>query len=1151
KIEYLEKSINYVIKRHEVLRTKIITTDGNATQKILPEKSCTIRKINLPEDLNDPDRIKNIILEIILKDAKTPFNISEDLFRIHIIKVKENDHVVLLNMHHIISDGWSSVIFIREIAEIYSSFEKQNEIILPPLNIQYADYSIWQRELLKNEKFYTELIHYWKEKLENINTTTLESDFTRPEVQSFNGKHIVTRLKPEITSKLEELAGKNNVTPFMLLLSAFNLLLYKYTGQTDIIVGTPVANRDHPDIENLIGFFVNTIVLRTQFSESDSFTHLLDKVRETTLGAYSHQQMPFNKLVEEINPERNTSHTPLFQIMFMMQNIPQKKVEPIKGLTIETLEVENELSTFDLSIIVEKDSGGLAIAAEFNKDLYKESTISSFLSQYAYLLEQLSFNSMKTLKEYSLIKEEEKRKILNELSNVEIVNGTIISEMEGRWEDRSIAIKEKGKEISYRELEERTNKLSRYIIGKLSKEGVESRDNEGRDEESREDKSKGEENRGVKNKKEVLIGISLDRSAEMIISIIGVLKSSSAYVPLDPEYPIERLSYIIEDSSLSVIVTEEKYLEKFEKIKAELKKKLLSEGGRGEEVEDIKIICIDKDRIEIERQSSKTVEINVDGDSLAYVIYTSGTTGNPKGVMVSHSSVVNHNRSVRKIFGLTNKDRVLQFATINFDAAVEEIFPALQSGATLILREKGLLQTAHELMQLVKEEEITLLDLPTAYWSELTRELSESRKGDDSEEELISDTLRVIVLGGERLTTESYMLWRSLKGSDKVRLINTYGPTETTVISTYYELNEREDSGNGEKIPIGRAIDNTRLYVLDKKMNLLPYGITGELYIGGIGLSRGYMNNPSLTAEYFLPDPFSNHPGSRIYRTGDKVREKEEEKALEFIGRVDEQLKIRGFRIEPEEIETLAMKHPSVAQAAVIAKDGPNGQKQLIVFVVEKNKDKTQSEKTQSEKIPLEKTSSDKSSSDETSSDKSSFEESVREYLRGKLPSYMMPNSVVSIEKLPLTRTGKLDRNHLKGIQVKIDSSRNREYVCATNLLEEELIAIWSELLSVDKISITDNFFELGGHSLLAIQLITRINRKLKCQVPLRNIFDFPILKDFAEEMKVYVGNEKLIPIIQKVNRDGNIPLSLAQERLWVLDQLEPGKALYNIPSAY
>ncbi|MDP4197879.1 MAG: condensation domain-containing protein, partial [Bacteroidota bacterium] len=468
-IEYLEKSINYVIKRHEVLRTKIITSDGNATQKILPEKSCTIRKINLPEDLNDPDRIKNIILEIILKDAKTSFNISEDLFRIHIIKVKENDHVVLLNMHHIISDGWSSVIFIREIAEIYSSFEKQKEAVLPPLNLQYADYSIWQRELLKNEKYYTELIHYWKEKLENINTTTLESDFTRPEIQSFNGKHIVTRLKPAITSKLEELAGKNNVTPFMFLLSAFNLLLYKYTGQTDIIVGTPVANRDHPDIENLIGFFVNTIVLRTQFSESDSFTHLLDKVRETTLGAYSHQQMPFNKLVEEINPERNTSHTPLFQIMFMMQNIPQKKVEPIKGLTIETLEVENELSTFDLSIIIEKDSDGFVIAAEFNKDLYKESTISGFLSQYAYLLDQLSFNSMKTLKEYSLIKEEEKRKILNELSNVEIVNGTIISEIErgGCEVSRNIAIKEKGKEISYRELEERTNKLSRYIIGKL------------------------------------------------------------------------------------------------------------------------------------------------------------------------------------------------------------------------------------------------------------------------------------------------------------------------------------------------------------------------------------------------------------------------------------------------------------------------------------------------------------------------------------------------------------------------------------------------------------------------------------------------------------------------------------------------------------
>ncbi|MGE5409517.1 MAG: amino acid adenylation domain-containing protein, partial [Clostridiales bacterium] len=292
--------------------------------------------------------------------------------------------------------------------------------------------------------------------------------------------------------------------------------------------------------------------------------------------------------------------------------------------------------------------------------------------------------------------------------------------------------------------------------------------------------------------------------------------------------------------------------------------------------------------------------------SLAYVIYTSGTTGNPKGVMVSHSSVVNHNRSVRKIFGLTNKDRVLQFATINFDAAVEEIFPALQSGATLILREKGLLQTAGELMHLVKEEEITLLDLPTAYWSELTRELSESRKSDDAEEELISNTLRVVVLGGERLTTESYMLWRSLKGSSKIRLINTYGPTETTVISTYYELNEKE-YGKGEKIPIGRAIDNTRLYVLDKEMNLLPIGITGELYIGGIGLSRGYMNNPSLTAEYFLPDPFSNYPGSRLYRTGDKVKQKEEEKALEFIGRVDEQLKIRGFRIEPEEIETLAI----------------------------------------------------------------------------------------------------------------------------------------------------------------------------------------------------------------------------------------------------
>lgn len=985
-LEILQKVIDEIARRHESLRTTFKTVDGKPRLNIAEKSSINIEHTNASSEQNKEAFIK----EAIVKEARTPFKLeSGPLMRVKVLQLAEQEFVVLLTQHHIISDGWSMGILMNEVAELYRAFRDGLPSPLPEPELQYVDFAAWQQKWLSGKTLESQL-NYWKKKLGHGSPPLqLPTDKPRPATQTANGAHQAFSWNKQLSQNLARFSKQEDMTLFMTLLSAFMILLYKYSSQEDISVGTPIANRNRSQIENIIGFFVNTLVMRVDLSGNPTVRDLLKQIKDTALGAFAHQDLPFEKLVDTIHPQRDMSHTPLFQVMFILQNIPTQKRD-VSDITMESLQVDNGLSQFDITLALSEEAEGITGSFEYNTDLFEAATIKRMSAHLQLILQEMIENPYKKISEISLISDEEIEQLIAEADKTrsELPDMAIhhLIEVQAESDARRIAVIDGDNQLTYGYLNKQANQLAAFLQSKEIGPG-------GR------------------------VGVSLSRSQNLIIALLGILKSGAAYVPLDSNYPKERLQYMIEDADVSFLITEEQF-------QASLP------------AASLPLLLMDKDSSW--EQITEFRAQKVDGAFPAYIIYTSGSTGLPKGVVVSHRSVVNHNLSVAKEFALTADDRVLQFATINFDAAGEEIYPALQTGAALVLRGNEVLLSGEQLMTLAEKHQITVFDLPTAYWQQLLAELKQLNKP-------VPPSLRLLVLGGDKLSPERYAEWLKI-GGDKVRVLNTYGPTETTIVSTLFECpqNAAALADLGE-IPIGKAIANTSVYVLDKNLKPVPSGFPGELHVGGLGLAYGYHNRPDLTAERFIPNPYTKNPGERLYKTGDLVRQRPDG-MLDFLGRVDHQVKIRGFRVEIGEIEHALLENESIKDAAVIITEKGAAGKRLAAYLVFADDEKADMAE-------------------------------LRGKLKEKLPEYMLPSAFIKMTELPYLPSGKIDRRALPEPE-ESQMELKTKYVAPRTDKEKILARIWQDLLGVKQIGLDDNFFDLGGDSIVSIQAIARAKQE-------------------------------------------------------------------------
>ena len=1047
----LSKALQSIIERHEVLRTVIYEKNGTGYQKILNSNKWGLHEMDGAEFKNDAAGLQSYIQDLINK----PFDLLSDfMLRADLINVDENESVLVVTMHHISSDGWSLSVIVNELAELYKAYCENREANLLPLQIQYADFSIWQKKYLTDEVLDKKL-EYWKSKLTGAEPLQLPADFIRPAVQSIRGASFEFKISKELTDKLEQLSKQNGATLYMTLLAAFNILLYRYSGQKDISVGSPVAGRQQKEAEHLIGFFVNTLVLRNEIENSFTFTDLLEQVKINTFGAFENQEVPFEKIVEAVVKQRDVSRSPLFQIMFILQNAPEVPEIDLNKLVLEKEEFVNNISKFDISVSMTETPEGLIGSADYCTDLFKENTIAIMMTHFKELLNSVAEDPENKIGSLPMLTKQEEHQILSDFNGKEVdypKDKTIFELFEDQVKKTpdSIAVVFEDEKLTFKELDEKSNQLAHYLHSK-----------------------------GVKI--ETLVPICLERSLEMIIGLFGIMKSGGAYVPVDPEYPQERINFLLEDTSASIVVSKKESSSRFIfPVNTEL-------------------VNIDSDWSEIEKFSKEKVDTVINSTNLAYVIYTSGSTGRPKGVMNEHRGVVNRLLWGRDYFNLTSEDSILQKTTYCFDVSVWELFSFLISGARLVFARPGGEKDTSYLKSVIDKEKITMIHFVP---SMLEIYLNDIERGDNT-------GLKYVVCSGEALKPSHAELFK--EKFEKTELHNLYGPTEAAIEVTYWEL--PRDGKKIEIVPIGKAISNTSMYILNNEDELVPVGGIGQLHIGGVQVARGYLNRPELTKEKFVKDPFSKIPGSRIYRTGDLSRWLPDGN-IEYAGRMDDQVKIRGFRIELGEIESVLMQSGLVQQTVMLAPEDASGSRRLVAYV--------------------------------TTSGDFKKEEAIS-YLQSKLPQYMVPAVWVEMESFPLNQSGKINKKLLpKPADTEYASN---EYIAPRNITEEKLAEIWKELLHADRIGIKDNFFDLGGHSLLAMRVISSVRKELGYELSIKDFFIQPTVEELARlleknsDSKVYK-----LPIAKIKERPEFIPLSFSQERIWFIDKLE-GSIQYHMPA--
>ena len=1047
----LNWSLNEIVRRHESLRTTFNYVSGQPVQVIAPNLELSIPVADL-SDLHREVREAEA-LRLSQHEAQRAFDLlSGPLIRTLLIRLRGDDHVLVLTMHHIISDGWSQGVLQTELGALYEAGVTGRQSPLPELRIQYADFAQWQRGWLQGEELERQMA-YWREHLNGAPASVdLPADRARPPQMNYRGSTFLFELPAELSESLTALSRREGVTQFMTLLAAFKALLWRYTGQSDILVGTPVANRNREELEGLIGFFVNTLALRTDCSGDPAFRELLHRVREVSLGAYAHQDLPFELLVEELHPERDLSRNPIFQLVFDLQTAPAHTLE-LTGLTLRPHEFTSESTRFDLELHLTSTGEGILGALVYSTSLFTDSTIRQMAERYRTFLEAVVINPEQRASGVELLTSAERNKLLFEWNDTvrSLPNESCIPDLFETWVTQTpekIALAYGDERMTYGELNRRANQLAHY----LKAYGA------------------GEETR---------IGIYLERSLEMIVAVLGVLKAGATYVPLELAYPEQRLLFMLDDAGVGLVLSVEALQEKLPAHPA-------------------LVVSLDSDGPLILVQSEENPERGTTPENLAYIAYTSGSTGTPKGVAVRHRGVV---RLVSgNDYANFGPDEVfLQFAPLAFDASTFEIWGSLLNGAQLLLMPPGVASLG-DLGRKLAQYGVTTLWLTAGLFHQMVDEQFESLTG-----------LKQLLAGGDVLSPSHVK--KFLTGAPSTRLINGYGPTENTTFTCCHVMDQPIDCA--ASVPIGRPITNTQIFILDHNLQLCPPGFTGELYAAGDGLARGYHGHASLTAEHFIPHPFSTEPGARLYRTGDLARYLADGN-VEFIGRADEQVKLRGYRIELGEVETALSRAPGVRQATVVARDYGAGDKRLVAYVTG-----------------------------------DVIVDDLPKTLRATLPDYMIPSAFVVLDQLPLTANGKVDRRALPAPD-EVQTPSDAGYAAPRTPVEELLAGIWADVLKVERVSHHDNFFELGGHSLLVTRLVSRAQAHFGPELPLKLFFESPVLADQAVQLEAALRTENGLhsPPIVPVPRDGNLPLSFSQQRLWFLYQLEPSTSAYNIPTA-
>jgi len=1060
----LQQSWQQIIQRHEALRTNFIAIDGEARQ-IIREQEDIPWTVSIVDLQHLPANEQEIAVQgLTQQQALQPFDlVSQPLVRATLLVLSETEHILLMCMHHIVSDGWSIGVFVQELTALYNAYVQGQPTTLTRLPIQYADFAIWQRQWLQGDVLQRQL-DYWQKQLKDAPTLLpLPTDRPRGAVQTFAGAHQEFALSVELTQKLTKLSQQQGCTLFMTLLAAFDTLLYRYTGVADILVGTPIANRDRSEIEGLIGFFVNTLVLRTDLLGNPSFNELLGRVREMAMDAYAHQDLPFEMLVEALQPERDLSHAPLFQVDFLLQNDPLSTVE-LTGLTVSSLPIETAMAKFDLTLAMQNTPTGLLGVWEYNTHLFDHSTMERMTGHFVTLLEAVVVNPQERIDQLPLLTAFEQQQLLVEWNDTQAdypFDKCLhqLFEQQAELTPDAVAAVFDNEQLTYQELNTQANQLAHY----LQSLGVEP---------------------------EVLVGIYLERSLSIIVTLLAVLKAGGGYVPLDPDYPQQRLVDISQDSQVALLITQQKLLDSLP-------------------VQGVKVIVLDAESETLNSQSQENLVSGAKPENLACLLYTSGSTGKPKGVMLTHAALVNHSSAISEVFGLTSSDRVLQFASLGFDVAAEEIFPTWYKGGTVVVRPMQMFSDFANLAEFIEQQKLTVLNITPAYWHEWTVAVAQSYA-------TVPQCLRLVAVGGDAVLPETVTMWRELVG-DRITCLNVYGPTEASVTAVVHDLLHPE-SGKTNTVLIGRPIANTQIYILDRNLQPVPVGIRGELHIGGVRLARGYFNRPELTQEKFLPNQFKDPKCDRIYKTGDLARYLPNGN-IECFGRIDNQVKVRGFRIELGEIEAVLNQHPDVQTSCVILREDTPGDKRLVAYIV-----------AYAQEIPA--------------------ISELRQFISNRLPLYMVPSTFVALESLPLTAHRKVDRRALPAPTLQSEQIDN--YVAPRTPTEETLAEIWAQVLKLEQVGIHDNFFELGGHSLLATQLVSRIRNIFKIELPLRSIFAAATVAALADLIgQLQPQNLELTspPILPRA-KDAELSLSFAQQRLWFLEQLQPNSALYNIPEA-
>lgn len=997
--EVIEKSINEIIRRHESLRTVFEVVSGQPVQVVVPEYLIELPVVDLIQQ-SEADRETELI-RLVLREAALPFQLSVlPLMRTKLVLAGEGDQLLLLTMHHIITDGLSVKIFTDELMALSQAFSEGKPSPLSPLPIQYGDFAIWQQEWLQGEVLQTQL-DYWKQQLADLTVLELPTDFTRPAVSTHHGGDERVELSDDLSGRIRELSRREGVTLFVTLLAAFCVLLSRYAQQDDIAVGTPVAGRDRVELEGLIGFFINTLVLRVDVSGNPTFRDLLGRVREASLGAFTHQDLPFEKLVEELHPSRDLSRNPLFQVSFQL--LPEfggiEEAEP----PTRSAEIDQGTAMFDLGLDIWETDNGLSGMIEYSADLFERHTLRRMATHYRNLLASVAANPERRISELSVLSADEERQILVDWNQTAasypkgVTLHQLFEEQVARTPDK-VAVVFEQRRLTYGELNCRANQLAHY----LKRFGI------GPD---------------------VVVGICLERSPETLISLLAVLKAGACYVALEASYPQERLTFMLLDAKAKVVVTHSHLADRIPA--------------------NLRCVNIDLDEQAFAREATENPPPEARAENLAVVIYTSGSTGRPKGVMLTHRGLCNRFFWGTAADGITDKDSILQVLSFSFDFSVWDVFTALFSGARLVMAQPGWLYDSKYLVDQICEEKVTVVGLVPSILEVLLNEPG------------IEDckSLRKVFTGGETLSVSLQQRFFERLGA---QLYNTYGPTETSIDVACW-ICKRED--NQRSVPIGRPNANTQLYLLDQYLQPVPVGVRGELYIGGENLARGYLNHPQLTAEKFIPNPFSAQPGARLYRTGDLVRYRPD-RELEFLGRIDKQVKLRGFRIELGEIEAMLAGHQRVAEVAVTTEERTNASTRLIAYVV-------------------------------PSAGQTVTANELRKYAKKNLPGYMVPSDFVFLGAMPRTANGKLDPRALPVV------GRNRPaleeaFTLPRTPTEVVLAKIWTEVLGLEQLGVNDNFFELGGHSLLATQVISRVRATFQIEVPLRSIFETPTVAELA-----------------------------------------------------